>query len=156
MSSTEGSTYQVELEVKAVEDAIANADNKFTPTPSLLNSVDPNALLQQVDGPDLTNYEVKESVYVGMSVPVALRAISEVPIHVTAPGSIVEYSVETKNYDILFGVLAEREEGVTIVKVRVSWSLLLYYLLVCRTCDRKNIVHSLVTVTMTTTSDILT
>jgi hypothetical protein len=112
---------QAEREAKAVEDAIANADNSFTPTPSLLNAADPNALLQQVDGPDLSNYEVKESVYVGMSVPVALRAVSEVPIHVTAPGSIVEYTIETKHYDICFGVLAEREEGVTIVKVSLDF-----------------------------------
>jgi hypothetical protein len=111
---------QAEREAKAVEDAIANADNSFTPTPSLLNAADPNALLQQVDGPDLSNYEVKESVYVGMSVPIALRAVSEVPIHVTAPGSIVEYTIETKHYDISFGVLAEREEGVTIVKVSLD------------------------------------
>jgi hypothetical protein len=30
----------------------------------------------------------------------------------------VEYAVESKDYDVSFGITAEREEGVTIVKVR--------------------------------------
>jgi hypothetical protein len=30
---------------------------------------------------------------------------------------VVEYAVEMKNYDIGFGITAERDEGVTIVKV---------------------------------------
>lgn len=108
-----------ELEAKAVAEATASADESFSPSPSLLNASSPEALLQQVDGPSLASYEAKESVYVGKSVPVAGKAKLEVPIHVTAPGSIVEYSVDSKTYDIKFSVEAEREEGITIVKV--SW-----------------------------------
>jgi hypothetical protein len=37
---------------------------------------------------------------------------------VSSPGSVVEYSVENKQYDFGFGITAEREEGLTIVKVR--------------------------------------
>jgi hypothetical protein len=106
-----------ELEAKAVAEATASVDESFTPSPALLNASSPHALLQQVDGPSLSGYEAKESVYVGKSVPVALRSKMEVPIHVTAPGSIVEYSIESKSYDICFSVMAEREEGTTIVKV---------------------------------------
>lgn len=113
----EESTRMAELEAKAVAEATATADESFTPSPSLLNASSPEALLQQVDGPSLSGYEAKESVYVGKSVPVALRAKLEVPIHVTAPGSIVEYKIESKGYDVNFGVVAEREEGVTVVKV---------------------------------------
>ena len=116
--SSEESSRLAELEAKAVAEATATADESFTPSPSLLNASSPQALLQQVDGPSLSGYEAKESVYVGKSVPIVLRGKMEVPIHVTAPGSIVEYSIESKGYDISFGVVAEREEGVTLVKVR--------------------------------------
>jgi hypothetical protein len=116
-SSREGSSRLAELEAKAVAEATATADESFTPSPSLLNASSPQALLQQVDGPSLSGYEAKESVYVGKSVPIALRAKMDVPIHVTAPGSIVEYAIESKGYDINFAVVAEREEGITIVKV---------------------------------------
>lgn len=98
-------------------EATATADDSFVPSPSLLNASSAKALLQQVDGPSLKDYEGKESVYVGRSVPVAVRSKVTVPIHVTAPGSVVEYAVESKGYDISFGITAEREEGVTIVKV---------------------------------------
>ena len=116
-SSREESSRMAELEAKAVAEATATADESFTPSPSLLNASSPQALLQQVDGPSLSGYEAKESVYVGKSVPIALRAKMEVPIHVTAPGSIVEYAIESKGYDISFSVVAEREEGITVVKV---------------------------------------
>lgn len=106
-----------EMEAKAVAEATATADDSFTPSPSLLNAATPEPLLLQVDGPSLKEYEGKESVYVGRSVPVAVRTKLTVPIHVTAPGSVVEYAVESKFYDISFGITAEREEGVTIVKV---------------------------------------
>ena len=107
-----------ELEAKAVAEATASADDSFKPAPSLLNASSPEALLQQVDGPTLEGYNGKESVYVGKSVPVALRSKLEVPINVSAPGSVVEYAIESKSYDIGFGVTAEREEGITVVKVR--------------------------------------
>ena len=111
-----------ELEAKAVAEATATADDSFMPSPSLLNASSPQALLQQVDGPSLSGYEAKESVYVGKSVPVALRGKMEVPIHVTAPGSIVEFAIESKAYDISFSVVAEREEGITVVKVSSSFT----------------------------------
>ena len=105
------------LEAKAVAEATATADAAFTPSPSLLNATTPAPLLKQVDGPSLENYEAKESVYVGRSVPLAAGGTLKVPISVTTPGSVVEYVVENKMYDFGFGITAEREEGVTLVKV---------------------------------------
>jgi hypothetical protein len=115
------------LEAKAVAEATATADAAFTPSPSLLNASSALALLKQVDGPSLESYEGKESVYVGRSVPIAAGGSLAVPIQVTTPGSVVEYAVENKQYDIGFGVTAEREEGITVVKVRTS----VYYLYYC-------------------------
>eukprot|EP00934_Nitzschia_sp_Nitz4_P003291 Nitzschia sp. Nitz4//scaffold72_size95085//29490//30674//NITZ4_004751-RA/size95085-processed-gene-0.91-mRNA-1//-1//CDS//3329557348//3281//frame0 len=105
-----------ELEAKAVAEATATADAAFAPSPSLLNAATAAPLLTQIDGPSLSNYEGKESIYVGRSVPVAAGSKLHVPIQVSSPGSIVEYSVENKYYDIAFGIVAEREEGVTVVK----------------------------------------
>ena len=114
------------LEEKAVAEATATADAAFQPSPSLLNASNANALLAQVDGPSLLNYEAKESVYVGRSVPVGAGGSLTVPIQVTTPGSVVEYAIENKKYDIGFGITAEREEGVTIVRVRLKHTVISY------------------------------
>lgn len=104
------------LEAKAVAEATATADAAFQPSPSLLNASTASAVMAQIDGPSLKQYEGKESIYVGRSVPVAAGGELTVPIQVTTPGSVVEYAVENKQYDIGFSITAEREEGITIVK----------------------------------------
>lgn len=106
-----------DLEAKAVAEAKASADASFRPSPSLLNAASAEALMSQVDGPALETYEGKESVYVGRSVPVAAGGKLEVPIQVTSPGSVVEYFIEVKTYDLAITITAERDEGVTVVKV---------------------------------------
>jgi hypothetical protein len=107
-----------DLEAKAVAEAKASADSSFRPSPNLLNASSAEALMSQVDGPALSTYEGKESVYVGRSVPIAAGGKLEVPIQVTSPGSVVEYFIEIKTYDLSVSITAERDEGVTIVKVR--------------------------------------
>ena len=105
------------LEEKAIAQAMQSADSSYVPSPSLLATEDPEPLLTQVDGPALSTYEAtKPSVYQAKAVPVALRAKFDVPIHITAGGSVVEYEISTDKYDIGFGVTAEREEGVTNVR----------------------------------------
>lgn len=105
------------LEAKAVAEATAEADSKYVPSVSLMNSGDPLAVVKQVDGlSDLSEYEEKESVYVGRSVPIAAGGSLEIPIQVAMPGSVVEYAVENKNYDFAFSITAERDESVTLVK----------------------------------------
>lgn len=112
-----GTDDQEELEARAIAQAMASADASYVPSPSLLASEDPNPLLSQVDGPSLaSDLIVTPSVYQAKSVPVALRGKFDVPIHVTAGGSVVEYEIYSDAYDIGFGVTAEREEGVTNVK----------------------------------------
>ncbi len=108
-----------ELEARAIARAMQSADAAYIPSPSLLASDDPYPLLYQVDGPNLieSNIAVSQpSVYQAKSVPVALRAKFEVPIHITAGGSVVQFEISTEEYDIAFGVTAKREEGLTNVK----------------------------------------
>ena len=106
-----------DLEAKAVAEAKASADASFRPSPSLLNAASAEALMSQVDGPDLVTYQGKESVYVGRSVPITAGGKLDVPIQVTSPGSVVEYFIEIKDYDLAISITAERDEGVTVVKV---------------------------------------
>jgi hypothetical protein len=111
------SSSNAELEARAIAQAMQSADASYVPSPSLLASDDAEPLLSQVDGPSLANSNGNNpSVYQAKAVPVALRAKFDVPIHVTAGGSVVEYEIATDLYDIAFGVTAEREEGVTNVK----------------------------------------
>lgn len=107
-----------DMEARAVDKAKATADAAFRPSPSVLNAQSAEALLSSVDGPSLETYQNKESVYVGRSVPVGAGAKIQVPIEVTAPGSVVEYAVELKAYDLAFEIMAEREDETTVVKVR--------------------------------------
>jgi len=105
------------LEAKAVAEVTATADAQYVPSVSLMNSTDPLTILKQVDGmTDLSDYEGKESVYVGRSVPITAGGSLEIPIQVGTPGSVVEYAVENKQYDFGFSITAERENSVTIVK----------------------------------------
>ena len=106
-----------ELEAKAVDKAKASADANFRPAPSILNAQSATVLLQQVDGPSLQTYTGTESIYVGKSVPVPAGGKLNIPIHVSTPGSVISYAVELKAYDINFTITAEREEGITVVKV---------------------------------------
>jgi len=123
-SSTDGNNNNNEndkrikaLEAKAVAEATASADARYVPSVSLMNSNDPHALLGQVDGlSDLSDYEEKESIYVGRSVPITAGGSLEIPIQVSTPGSVVEYAVENKQYDFGFSITAERDESVTLVK----------------------------------------
>lgn len=103
-------------DAKAVSKAIASADASYTPPSSLLNSPSPYPLIRSVDGMSLKNYNPSPSIFTARSVPVPLRGKLDVPIHVTIAGSVVEYTVESEAYDIAFGVVAEREEGVTVVR----------------------------------------
>jgi hypothetical protein len=105
-----------DLEARAIAEAMQSADASYVPSPSLLAADDAAPLLSQVDGVDLTIFNSKPNVYQAKAVPVHLRGRLDIPIHVTAGGSVVEYEITTDLYDIGFGVTAEREEGITYVK----------------------------------------
>ena len=128
-NTIEGIQRLQDLEAKALEEATATADAAFVPSASLWNATTPTPLLKHVDGPSLTTYQTKESIYVGRSVPVGAGKVLKIPIQVSTPGSVVDYSVENKSLDIGFGITAEREQGVTVVKVcadlSIWWSLVI-------------------------------
>lgn len=74
-------------------------------------------VLEQVDGPSLYEYEGKEATYTGRSCKVYGQSSLDVPIRISAPGSIVEYTIEKKSYDFGLGISAKLDQGgVTTVK----------------------------------------
>ena len=87
-------------------------------------------LLEQVDGPNLYQYDETEKVYSGRAVKVMAESSLDIPIRISAPGSIVEYTVEKKSYDFNLGITAKLDQGGTaVVKVSatISNSILLNY-----------------------------
>ena len=110
------------LEAKAIAEATATADASYTPSASVMSNASPEPLLKSVDGISLSKLNTNPGIFMARAVPIPLRGKLNIPIHVTMGGSIVEYSVEAQDYDIAFGVVAEREEGVTVVTVSEAYS----------------------------------
>ena len=108
------------MEEKAIAEATATADASYTPSASLLSNASPYPLLQSVDGVSLQKHSKKPGIFTARGVPIPLRGKLNIPIHVTNGGSVVEYTVKSEDYDIGFGITAEREEGVTVVSVSFS------------------------------------
>jgi len=104
---------------EAVNNAIASSDDKYVPPQTVLDSKSLSPLLEQVDGPSLLEYEGKEATYTGRSTKVYGGSALDVPIRVSAPGSIIEYTIDKKSYDFGLGITAKLDQGgTTIVKVR--------------------------------------
>lgn len=104
-----------EEEARAIAQATKSADASYKPPASLLNSASPYPLIRSVDGMSLKKYDSTPAVYLAKKLPIPLRGKINVPIPISIGGSVVEYSVESEDFDIGFGVVAEREEGVTVV-----------------------------------------
>jgi hypothetical protein len=104
---------------EAVNKAISASDDNYVPPQTVLDSKSLNPLLEQVDGPSLVKYDGKEATYSGRSTKVYGGSTLDIPIRVSAPGSIVEYTIEKKSYDFGLGIIAKLDQGgTTIVKVR--------------------------------------
>lgn len=104
---------------EAVNKAIATSDENYVPPKTVLDSKSIDPLFEQIDGPSLWNYEKKEATYTGRSTKIYGGSVLDVPIRVSAPGSIVEYTIEKKSYDFGLGIVAKLDQGgSTVVKVR--------------------------------------
>ena len=53
----------VDMEARAIAEALQSADASYVPSPSLLSADDSAPLLAQVDGPDLTVFNSNPNVY---------------------------------------------------------------------------------------------
>jgi len=102
---------------EAVSSAIAASDDNYVPPKTVLDSKNIGPLLEQVDGPSMFEYEGKEATYTGRSTKIYGGSTLDAPIRVSAPGSIVEYTIEKKSYDFGLGITAKLDQGgATVVK----------------------------------------
>jgi len=107
---------------EAVNKAISASDGNYVPPQTVLDSKSLNPLLEQVDGPSLLKYDGKEATYSGRSTKVYGGSTLDIPIRVSAPGSIVEYTIEKKSYDFGLGIIAKLDQGgTTIVKPMIPF-----------------------------------
>lgn len=89
----------------------------YQPPDAVLDSLALEPLLEQVDGPSMFKYTGKEATYTGRSCKVYGQSSLDVPVRISAPGSIVEYTIEKKSYDFGLGISAKLDQGgVTTVK----------------------------------------
>lgn len=100
---------------EAVNKAIVASDVSYKPPQTVLDSKSLGPLLAQVDGPSLFKYNGEEAVYSGRSTKIYGGSTLDIPIRVSAPGSIVEYTIEKKSYDFGLGIVAKLEQGGTTV-----------------------------------------
>lgn len=105
-----------DAEARAILEATTQSDIAYVPTTAVLSNPSPLPLVRQVDGIDLRSYNGSPSVYQAKNIPITRRGRLDLPIYVTSSGSMVEYLVETEDYDIGFGITAERDDKETIVK----------------------------------------
>ena len=106
---------------EAVNGAIAASDDNYVPPQTVLDSKNIGPLLEQVDGPSMYEYDGREKTYSGRSNKIYGGSALDIPIRVSAPGSIVEYTIEKKSYDFGLGITAKLDQGgATVVKVRIS------------------------------------
>jgi hypothetical protein len=96
--------------------------SSYQPPDTVLDSLALEPILEQVDGPSMYEYEGREATYTGRSCKVYGQSSLDVPIRISAPGSIVEYTIEQKSYDFGLGITAKLDQGgVTTVKEMGPW-----------------------------------
>jgi len=88
---------------------ITKSDEVYEPSQKTLSST--ALLMKEVAGTSLENFSGKESYLSEKDVAVQAGNTLNVPIRVSAPGSIVEFSIEKKSYDFSFGITAVLDEG---------------------------------------------
>jgi hypothetical protein len=118
-----------------VNEMILNADANYIPSKRALIADSSELLLQEVDG-DLSFFSSfggdsdasdglettvkqnsKETIYKANNINVYGESFVSIPIKVPIAGSVVEYTIEKKNHDFLFGIESRVGQGQEIVKV---------------------------------------
>merc|ERR1712238_357044 len=102
---------------KANEEAerTTESDLSYQPSDKVLASTP--LLMNEIAGPSLYKYDAKEGYFTGRDVGIHAETTLSIPIRVSNPGTIVEFSIERKSYDFGFGITAILDDG-QVVKVK--------------------------------------
>jgi hypothetical protein len=106
----------VDDEAMKLADTITKSDKLYIPSKKVLASTP--FLMKEVAGASLENYSGKEGLFSERDVGVHAGNTLKVPVRVSIPGSIVEFSIEKRSYDFSFGINAFLDEG-QAVKIKV-------------------------------------
>ncbi|VEU40825.1 unnamed protein product, partial [Pseudo-nitzschia multistriata] len=96
-------------EAYELADKLTKADEQYKPTDQVLGST--TLLMREVAGLSLKDYNSKERFFSERDAMVHAGNTLSVPVRVSSPGTIVEFSVEKKSYDFGFGITAFMDEG---------------------------------------------
>lgn len=117
---------------------ILNADANYVPSKQALMADSSAPLLREVDGdlsyfanygsdsvseaaadaPMVENGDTpKETLYKASNINVHGDSVVSIPIRVSKAGSFVEYTIEKKSHDFLFGIVSRVGQGQETVKV---------------------------------------
>merc|ERR1711935_381176 len=96
-------------ESKKLTDRITESDDLYIPSEKALASTP--LLIKEVSGESLENYNGKEGLFSERDVGVHAGNTLKVPVRITTPGTIVEFSIEKKSYDFSFGINAFLDGG---------------------------------------------
>ena len=106
----------VDDEAIKLADTVTASDKLYIPSKKALASTP--FFMKEVAGTSLENYSGKEGLFSERDVGVHAGNTLKVPVRVSVPGSIVEFSIEKKSYDFSFGINAFLDEG-QVVKIKV-------------------------------------
>lgn len=94
---------------------ITQTDELYTPAEHVYAST--ALLMKEVMGPSLENYSAKEGFFSERDATVHAGNTLSVPVRVSTPGTIVEFSIEKKSYDFGFAITAFMDGG-TVEKIK--------------------------------------
>ena len=107
----------LDTEAEKQADMLTKSDLSYQPSDKVMENT--SLLMNDIAGLSLTSYDVKDGYFTGRDVGVDAGNTLSVPIRVSTPGTIVEFTVEKKSYDFGFGITAFLDNGqVAKVKVR--------------------------------------
>ena len=103
---------------QAIADKLGKADDAYEPTKAVLENT--QLLMQEVTGPIIpAGYKGKEAYFTGRNSVVYSGRSENVPIHVSTPGTMIEFTIDKKGYDFGFEIVAFMEEkSGTPVKIK--------------------------------------
>jgi len=98
----------IDDEARKLADTVTKRDKLYIPSKKVLANT--ALLLQEIAGPSLENHS-KEQYISEREVGVHAGNTLKVPVRISTPGSIVEFSIENKSHEFLFGISAFMDEG---------------------------------------------
>ena len=117
-SSISGEQRNHGLELDEHAEKITESDLSYIPSDRVLANLP--LLMNEIAGISLDKYDAKERYFTGRNVAIHADSTLSIPLRISTPGTIVEFSVTKNSYDFGFGIIASLDSG-EIVKIMVMY-----------------------------------